>query len=130
MATHIQGAMPMMNTEIKRIKISEKRQITIPIKFYEMLHFGDEVEVFVKNGTLVIRPTSGHDDGFTEEILKDLIEQGYEGQELLYEYKRVKAQIRPAVEYLLDEAEKVATEARKNPNRTNKTAEIFADLED
>lgn len=45
---------------------------------------------------------------FAEEILKDLIEQGYNGQELLQKFHEMQSQIKPAVESLLEEASGIA----------------------
>jgi AbrB family looped-hinge helix DNA binding protein len=124
----VQEVMPM--TEVKRIKVSDKRQITIPIKFFNQLNIQDEVDVFVKNGELVIRPAGRPDHGFATEILKDLVSQGYEGQQLIEEFARVQSQIRPAVEEMIAEADAVAQTALKKTDRQDKTAELFADLED
>lgn len=41
---------------------------------------------------------------FDEEILADLISQGFSGQELLSKFKEARRQIRPAVERLIDES--------------------------
>jgi AbrB family looped-hinge helix DNA binding protein len=116
-------------TEIKRIKVSEKRQITIPKKFFDQLNIKDEVDVFVKNGELIVRPASRPDHGFATEILKDLVSQGYEGHQLIEEFTRLQSQIRPAVEEMIAEADQTAREALKAGHK-DKTAEIFADLED
>lgn len=45
---------------------------------------------------------------FAEQILADLIEQGYSGNELLQQFKRVQSQVRPAVENMMKEAKKAA----------------------
>ena len=50
---------------------------------------------------------------FTEQILADLIAQGYSGDELLAAFKEVKAQVRPAVKEMLEEAEKAADQPEK-----------------
>jgi bifunctional DNA-binding transcriptional regulator/antitoxin component of YhaV-PrlF toxin-antitoxin module len=51
--------------ERKIISVTGKRQITIPLKFYEKLHFGKEVECFLANDAVVLRPLSNSDDHFT-----------------------------------------------------------------
>ena len=40
----------------KRIRVSSKRQITIPMKFHELLGMSDEVDCHVRNGALIITP--------------------------------------------------------------------------
>lgn len=93
----------------KIVSISSKRQITIPQKFFEALHFADEAECVVRGNELVIRPARTNAGGeFAEQILADLIASGLSGDELLREFKNKQAQIRPAVEAMLAEAHEVA----------------------
>lgn len=94
--------------ERKTISISSKRQITIPQKYFDALGFGGEAECTVANGALVIRPVRNGGGEFAEQILADLISQGYSGNELLAKFKSEQAKIRPAVEALLAEADKMA----------------------
>ena len=58
--------------ERKIINVTGKRQITIPLKFYEKLHFGKEVECVLADDGIVILPFSHMDDNFAMEILKNL----------------------------------------------------------
>jgi len=88
----------------KRISVSQKRQITIPIEFYNSVGIDKEVECYVQNNAIVIRPVRESGGEFDEQILADLIAQGLLGQELLDKFKETRRQIRPAVERLLDEA--------------------------
>ncbi|MCM1144205.1 MAG: AbrB/MazE/SpoVT family DNA-binding domain-containing protein [Blautia sp.] len=102
----MKGRVPM---EVKKVSISAKRQITIPQKFFAMLEFDTEAECMVRGNELVIRPTKTNTGGeFAEQILADLIGQGYSGNELLQHFKQAQRQVRPAVEKMLDEAERVA----------------------
>lgn len=60
---------------------------------------------------LIILPVKENVSGeFAAEILEDLIKKGYKGQELLDEFKTMQSKIRPAVELMLSEAEKVAND--------------------
>ena len=60
-------------------------------------------------GMLIICPAAKITDGeFSEQILTELIEEGYSGTELLSEFKRRQARVRPAVETLLENAKMVA----------------------
>lgn len=93
----------------KIVSISSKRQITIPQKFFTMLGFGDEAECVLRGNELVIRPARQNSGGeFAEHILKELIEAGLSGDELLKAFKTKQAQVRPAVETLLQEAHDAA----------------------
>lgn len=88
----------------KRISVSQKRQITIPIEFYNSVGIDKEVECYVQNNAIVIRPVRESGGEFDEQILADLISQGLSGQELLDKFKETRRQVRPAVERLLEEA--------------------------
>lgn len=95
--------------EIKRISISTKRQITIPQKFFAMLGFDTEAECMVRGNELIIRPAKTNLGGeFAEQILEDLIAQGYSGKDLLERFKKAQKEVRPAVETMLAEAKRVA----------------------
>ena len=97
----IKGENPMFK---KRISVSQKRQITIPIEFYNSVGIDKEVECYVQNNAIVIRPVRESGGEFDEQILADLIAQGLSGQDLLDKFKKTRRQIRPAVERILDEA--------------------------
>lgn len=76
-------ALPGIPMFKKRLFVSQKRQITIPIGFYNRLGIEKEVECYVQNKVLVIRPVRVSSGEFDEQILADLITQGLSGQELL-----------------------------------------------
>ena len=59
--------------------------------------------------------------GFAEEILADLVAQGLSGQQLLDKFAETNRKVRPAVQALIAEADKVATTSG-NPDQF---AEIF-----
>lgn len=117
------GKNPM---EIKKITISSKRQITIPQKFFSMLGFDTEAECLVRGNELVIRPVKTSTGGeFAEQILAELITQGYSGDELLAHFKKAQSQVRPAVEAMIGEAERAA----KSETAFVSYADVF-DVED
>lgn len=92
--------------ERKIISISTKRQLTIPQKYFESLGFNNEAECILQNGGIFIRPIHDLNGGeFAEQILADLITQGYEGAELLKQFKEQSKRIRPAVERLIQETD-------------------------
>lgn len=105
--TMMKGSVPM---EVKKLSISAKRQITIPQKFFTMLGFDTEAECTVRGNELVIRPVRTNTGGdFAEQILADLIAQGYSGNDLLEHFKKVQRQIRPSVDEMLAEAKQTAS---------------------
>lgn len=100
--TILKGSFPM---EVKKVSISAKRQITIPQKFFAMLGFDTEAECMVRGNELILRPAKTNTGGeFAEQILADLIAQGYSGNELLEHFKKAQSQVRPAVEAMIAEA--------------------------
>jgi hypothetical protein len=95
--------------ERKVISVSVRRQLTIPQKYFDALGFDNEAECILQGDGLLIRPLQNTNGGeFSEQILADLISQGYEGQRLLEKFKEVSKQIRPAVVKLLEETEAFA----------------------
>ena len=97
--------------EKRRIHISSKRQITIPAKYFDALGLSKEVDCIYANDMLILTPVRAEESAFAEEILSDLIEQGYTGEKLLAEFKRINRQVRPAVEKLIEEADALAKAA-------------------
>jgi len=110
-------------TERKIINVTGKRQVTIPLKFYEKLRFGKEVECFLTDDAVVLRPLAASDDSFTMEILKDLVSQGYGGDELLAKFSEQRANIKKAIGALIDEADEIAGGKRKGAS----TKDIFGE---
>ena len=109
--------------ERKIISVTGKRQVTIPLKFYERLRFGKEVECFLTDDAIVLRPFSNSDDSFIMEILKDLVSQGLSGDELLKRFAEQRANIKKAVGMLIDEADEIAKGKRKSAT----TKDIFGE---
>lgn len=95
--------------EQKRVTITSKRQFTIPQKFYVELGFEKEAVCTVGDGMLIIQPVTSSPSGdFAEQILRDLISEGYSGNELLEEFKARQTKVRPAVEKMLEAAKAAA----------------------
>lgn len=106
METAVKGGSPMNR---KTIRISEKRQLTIPQKFFEALGFSTEAECILRGNEIVLRPVREQGGGeFAEQILADLIAQGFSGDQLLTEFKKMQKKVRPAVEVMLTQAEQAA----------------------
>ena len=109
--------------EKRRIHISSKRQITIPSEYYKAMGLSNEVDCIYAKDMLILTPVRNEDIAFAEEILSDLIEQGYSGQKLLSKFKQISRQIRPTVEKLIEEADALAKAA--STNYIDRTDEIF-----
>ena len=95
--------------KIKRIAVSSKRQISIPKEFYEKLNIGEEVTLELHGNHLVVKPVHEGFDDFSEEILADLINEGYAGMDLMAEFKNRKAQLGSAIDSLISEAANTET---------------------
>lgn len=75
------------------VKISSKRQITIPSKFYEAGGF-DEYALctWTENG-LLLQPLKVNDEDNSVTILRQLVAEGYEGDELIDKYEEIQNKI-------------------------------------
>ncbi|MBR0133380.1 MAG: AbrB/MazE/SpoVT family DNA-binding domain-containing protein [Lachnospiraceae bacterium] len=95
--------------EQKKVSITSKRQFTIPQKYYTELGFDKDAMCILGDGFLIIQPMAHVSSGeFAEQILSELIAEGFSGQELLNEFKERQAKVRPAVEAMLEQAKKIA----------------------
>lgn len=93
----------------KQVTITSKRQFTIPQKFFTELGFDRSAVCYVSDGKLIIEPVTPISGGeFAEQILKELIDEGYNGNELLSEFRIRQAKVRPAVEAMLEDAKNAA----------------------
>ncbi|PWA08407.1 hypothetical protein DCC39_15010 [Pueribacillus theae] len=111
----------------KHIRVSEKRQITIPKSFYDTLGIGSEVVCELRGNEIVLKPLPQAVD-FSTEILEELIREGYEGETLLSEFQKRKQQIRPAVERLVEEAKEIAKKTIENDD--DNTELLFGDVKE
>jgi len=91
--------------ERKIIPVSSKGQITIPKKFIKELHLGKEVEIIVDNGIMIVKPAmKASTNEFSEYILRDLVAQGLQGDELINEFINQNSDIKNAAQSMLAEA--------------------------
>jgi len=103
---NIKGGVSLNNRKV--ISISAKRQLTIPQKFFELLGFNSEAECILRGNELIIRPLKENTGDFAAEILADLVDQGFSGPELVKQFKIMQKKVRPAVEKMIEEADRVA----------------------
>lgn len=90
------------------IRVSRKRQITIPLEFFKKLSLSDEVECSLEDGAIVIRPLRRQQDEFSIEILKDLVSRGFSGDELVRQFEIERTNVKSAVQNMLKEADRIA----------------------
>ena len=93
----------------KIISVSQKRQITIPLKFFKQLGLDTEVECFVQNDSLVIRPIRNNQGEFSVEILKELVDQGLSGDQLVHQFEVESRNIKKAIGIMVEESERIAS---------------------
>ena len=98
----------------KAIKISSKRQITIPAHLYEQAGFSDYALCTWTDKGLLIQPLEVDDEDDTVNILRALIAEGYEGEELIAQYRHER-QRWAYVAAALEEAERDVAEGRTAP---------------
>jgi len=101
----------MVKHGAKKVKISEQRQITIPEEFYDALNFQDEVIIeFIGKAIVILSNETVNfledieEVDFSVDILRDLVSQGYEGEELIQKFIEIKAKIPKALERIKQEA--------------------------
>jgi hypothetical protein len=114
MMTRTAGAVLTEQTANRKIiRISGKRQITIPQSYFDQLGFENDAVCYIDGDAIVIKPIARSGREFSEFILADLIKEGYEGEALLDEFIRRQGKIRPAVERMITEAQAAATDPTK-----------------
>ena len=109
-------------TEKRIIRVSDKRQITIPQKYFQELGFEKDAICYIDGDSIVIKPIARSGREFSEFILEDLIKEGFEGEALLEEFIRRQAQVRPALESMIADAELAA----QNPDNYTSVEDLFA----
>ena len=100
-----------MPDNYKIISISQKRQITIPQKYFSRFHFGGHAKISMLDKGILIEPaenifSSGGE--FDVQILQDLVQQGLSGEELIAAFKEQRTKIPIAIEAMKKEAHKIA----------------------
>jgi virulence-associated protein VagC len=115
-----------MDLNKRIIHVSGKRQITIPLRYYQSLGLADQVECSLEDGALVIRPMTHDGNEFSVEILKDLVSQGFSGDELIKKFTEYSRKISKAVRSILEEADDIAAGQRHSIG----VVDVFGDKSD
>lgn len=105
------GAALAALAEPQTIKISSKRQITIPAKYYEAAGFGEYALCTWTDQGILLQPLDVDDEDVTVDILRSLVKQGFEGEELIERYQETKRKI-VSVQRKLEEAERDVSDGR------------------
>ena len=105
------GAALAALAEPRTIKISSKRQITIPAKYYEAAGFGEYALCTWTDQGILLQPLDVDDEDVTVDILRSLVKQGFEGEELIERYQETKRKI-VSVRRKLEEAERDVSDGR------------------
>ena len=108
------------------IKISSKRQLTIPADIYRECRYSDYAFVTMSDdGSMNIAPIDVNSESDTVTILRALLDQGLDGEELVSEYERIAqstVDYKAAIERSLDDVEHGRTSAfedfRENVKRS------------
>ncbi len=122
--------MPVMerkNMKIKRISVSEKRQITIPKEYYEALKIENEIECSMLDNCIIIKPVTENSlDEFSEYILKDIIKEGYKDEEIIKEFTKRRNELKKATQKFNQDIDKQA----KNINELPTFKDVFGEGDD
>ena len=93
------------DSDHKIVRVTSKRQFTIPKKFYDALKLGDRVKCYQEGRKLVIEPAREDEFwDFSSDILKELVSENYTGEDLLKEFEARKQNAARALENLAKEA--------------------------
>lgn len=100
--------------EPQTVKISSKRQITIPSQWYKAMEFGDyALCTWTENG-LLLQPLDVETSDITINLLRNLIALGYEGEDLVDQYEAL-TQKSLSLEERMEAAERAVKNAQVKP---------------
>ena len=108
---------------IRRVRVSKQRQISIPKDFYDSLNIEDEALLEFTGNAIVIHPADFEDVDFSQNILRDLMNRGYSGEELIEEFGKFKSKIPQALRTL-------KRETMEQPTITGSLGDYLDSLED
>ncbi len=109
--------------EKRRLQISSQQKTTLPADFCDALGSETERDCIFADGMLVLTPVATAETPFTQEVLADLVQQSYSGEQLLMAFQELRRQIRPAVETMIKEVDQLARVAASE--HVDSTDDIF-----
>ena len=83
----------MATATAKTVKVSSKRQITIPAEAYKRLGFKSYAYLEERDGGIFIRPVEVLDEREAVDILRYLVEEGYAGEELIRKFEEMQPDV-------------------------------------
>lgn len=83
----------MATATAKTVKVSSKRQITIPAEAYKRLGFKSYAYLEERDGGIFIRPVEVLDEREAVDILRYLVEEGYTGEELIRKFEEMQPDV-------------------------------------
>lgn len=107
--------MAVSEPEYKMVRITSKRQFTIPKIYFDKLRLGEAVKCYLEGERLILEPV--REDSFWDfstDILRSLVAEGYQGETLLDEFE---ARKRNALQALGSMVEGAYGEAQKGEGR-------------
>lgn len=86
--------------------VTKKRQFTIPKDFFEELGMKPgKVRCILDNGRIIIEPIQSTNFwDFSGDLLEELVNEGFEGKELVNEFKQRKETVKKAFALMVEEA--------------------------
>ena len=100
--------------EPRVIKVSSKRQITIPAEVYESAGFAEYALASWTDDGLLIQPINVNDEDSSVRILRSLLAQGFDGEALVDEYEKIRRKV-VVFDAAIDEALEDVEEGRTRP---------------
>lgn len=117
-----------LSMETRLGKITSKRQLTIPKDFYDRLNLGENVEIILDKDAITIKKlkrTEENFDDYSDLILKDLISEGYTGDDLLREFRLRKQFLPIAAQNMLQEIQEQVIKDNRTTEQLDK--ELFGE---
>ncbi len=123
-----QGGISMYENKIATI--TQKRQVTIPKDFFEELDLKPgKINCYIEDGKIILEPlNSSNVWDFSTTILTELVNEGYEGDELLQEFENRKTMLKESMAAMVAEAREEIKE-QKVKNAEQVFEEIFSVFE-
>ncbi len=114
------------DSDYKIISVTSKRQVTIPKKYFDTMQIGEQVKCYIDGKRLVIE--TAHADefwDFSTDVLRELVAEGYSGEDLLREFDSRKMKVTRALEQMAKEARDDLAAGRGRP-----VEDVFRELLD
>ncbi|MBS4021732.1 MAG: AbrB/MazE/SpoVT family DNA-binding domain-containing protein [Dethiobacter sp.] len=114
------------DSDYKIVSVTSKRQITIPKKYFDAMRIGEQVKCYMDGRRLVIEPAHADEFwDFSTDVLRELVAEGYSGEDLLREFDSRKTKVTRALEQMAKEARDDLAAGRGRP-----VEDVFRELLD